>query len=433
MKEYAGSVLMFVENGFPADSRVRNEAFTLAANGYKVTVIALRGPAEARRETVGGVTVYRIRRLTLFEKLPGARPSGMKALLGRLSVVGGYLAEYIYFTAACLVLSWYIALREGFDVAHAHNPPDTLFVVGAIHKLFGRKFVFDHHDLSAELYLSRYRKTTEGSVTWVLKLLEKLSVTLADVVIETNESYRAIDVRRNGIDPDKVFIVRNGPDLARVRLVEPDQRLRSMGRTILGYVGAMNPQDGVDYLLRALSRLVHDLGRTDFYCVLIGDGDSRAALESQAIELKVADRVLFTGFIPEEDLWRYLSSADICLDPNPSSPLNDVSTWIKVMEYMALGKPVISFDLKETRSTASDAALYVTPNDETGFAEAIAQLMDDPVRRHKMGEFGTRRVQSHLGWHITSQNLVKAYGRLCAKAAYPEANRPEASRPAATL
>jgi glycosyltransferase involved in cell wall biosynthesis len=382
---------------------------------------------------VAGVTVYRIPRLTLFAKLPGARPSGMKALLNRLTVVVGYVAEYIYFTSACLVLSWYIALREGFDVAHAHNPPDTLFLVGAIHKVFGRKFVFDHHDLSAELYLSRYRKTTDGAVTRVLKLLEKLSVRLADVVIETNESYRAIDIERNGIDPDKVFIVRNGPDLRRVRLVEPNQRLRSTGHTILVYVGAMNPQDGVDYLLRALSHLLHDLRRTDFYCVLIGDGDSRAALESQAITLKVADRVLFTGFIPDEDLLRYLSSADICLDPNPSSPLNDVSTWIKVMEYMALGRPVISFDLKETRTSASDAALYVTPNDETAFAEAIAQLMDDPARRRKMGEFGTRRVQSHLGWHITSQNLVKAYGRLCAKTAYPNPAVPDASRPATTL
>src|ERR1700687_5585064 len=159
MKAYAGSVLMFVEHCFLADPRVRKEAFTLAANGYRVTVIALRGPAETRRETVGGVSVYRIPRLTLFEKLPGARPSGIKALLNRARVVVGYLAEYIYFTSACLALSWYIALREGFDVAHAHNPPDTLFVVGGIHKVFGRKFVFDHHDLSAELYLSRYRKT----------------------------------------------------------------------------------------------------------------------------------------------------------------------------------------------------------------------------------------------------------------------------------
>lgn len=418
---------MFVENCFPADTRVRNEAFTLAANGFNVNVIALRGPAERARETINGVTVYRIPRLTLFEKLPGAKPSGIKAILNRLRVVVGYFAEYIYFTSACLLVSLYIAVTEGCDVVHAHNPPDTLFAVGAVHKLFGRKFVFDHHDLSAELYLSRYGKTTESAVTRVLKLLEKCSVRLADVVIATNESYRATDIERNGIDPDKVFVVRNGPDLARVRLVEPDARLKSMGRTILGYVGAMNPQDGVDYLLRAVRYLVHDLKRTDFHCVLIGDGDSRVALESQAVELKIADWVWFTGFIPEEDLLRYLSTADICLDPNPSSPLNDVSTWIKVMEYMALGKPVISFDLKETRTSAADAALFVPPNDEVRFAEAIVQLMDDPARRRQMGEYGIARVQSQLGWHVTSQNLVKAYGRLFAKAPYQPAGRPAAT------
>jgi glycosyltransferase involved in cell wall biosynthesis len=419
---------MFVENCFPADTRVRNEAFTLAANGFKVNVIALRGDAEAPRERIDDVTVYRIPRLTLFEKLPGAKLSRTGALLNKLRVVVGYLAEYIYFTSACLVLSLYIAATEGFDVVHAHNPPDTLFVVGALYKVFGKKFVFDHHDLSAELYASRYKKTTDGSVARVLKLLEKLSVRLADVVIATNESYRAIDIQRNGIDPDKVFVVRNGPDLARVRFIEPDPQLRCMGRTILGYVGAMNPQDGLDYLLRALSHLVHDLKRTDFYCVLIGAGDSRATLESQAVELGIGDRVRFTGFIPDEDLLRYLSTADVCLDPNPSSPLNDVSTWIKVMEYMALGKPIVSFDLKETRTSACDAALYVTPNDERRFADAIARLMDDPAERCRMGELGKKRVRDHLGWHVTSQNLLKAYGRLCTTAPYQQAGlRPQPS------
>jgi glycosyltransferase involved in cell wall biosynthesis len=407
---------MLVENCFPADTRVRNEAFTLTENGYQVSVIALRGRDERPREVVNGVTVYRVPRLTLFEKLPDAGRSVFRALLNKVLVVVGYFTEYAYFTSACLALSIYVAFREGFDVVHAHNPPDTLFVVGAAHKLFGKKFVFDHHDLSAELYLSRYRKTADGLVTRVLKLFERLSVKLADVVIATNESYKAIDVRRNGIDAERVFVVRNGPELKRVRLVEPDQTLKARAQTILGYVGAMNPQDGVDYLLRALSHMVVQLKRADFYCVLIGDGDSRAALEAQAVELGIADRVWFTGFIPEADLLRYLSTADVCLDPNPSSPLNDVSTWIKVMEYMALGKPIVSFDLKETRTSAADAALYVTPNDEAEFAAAVVRLMDDPARRQQMGDYGRKRVSSDLGWHVTSRNLVKAYGRLFANA-----------------
>jgi len=403
---------MLVENCFPADARVRNEAFTLAKNRFHVSVIALRGATEPPREIVNGVAVYRVPRITLFKKLPDAESSRVRALLQRLQVVVGYFFEYGYFTLACLVGSFYVAAIDGFDVVHAHNPPDTLFVVGAIHRIFGKKFVFDHHDLSPELYLSRYRKTTDGLVSRSLRLLEKLSLKLADIAIATNESYRAIDIQRHAIDPDKVFVVRNGPDLARVRLVGRDSPLMSMGRTILCYVGAMNPQDGIDYLLRALGHLVHQLKRTDFYCVLIGDGDSREELESQALELGLGEYVRFTGFIPDEDMMRYLSTADICLDPNPSSPLNDVSTWIKVMEYMALGKPIVSFDLKETRISAGEAALYVTPNDEIAFARAIVQLMDDPAKRSQMGEYGRIRVHDELNWDVTSQNLLRAYRRL---------------------
>src|SRR6185295_9778121 len=176
-----------------------------------------------------------------------------------------------------------------------------------------------------------------------------------------------------------------------------------------------------------LGHVVHDRHRKDFYCVVIGDGDSLDELKSQAHTLGIADRVTFTGFIPDDDLLRYLSTADICLDPNPSSPLNDVSTWIKVMEYMALGKPIISFDLKETRTSSGEAALYVTPNDETEFAGAIVQLMDDPARRRTMGEYGVMRVQHALGWHVTSQNLVKAYNRLFDKASCERAGRAAAA------
>jgi glycosyltransferase involved in cell wall biosynthesis len=323
----------------------------------------------------------------------------------------GYVSEYLYFTTACLVVSCGIAVKEGIDVIHAHNPPDLLFLVGAFHKVFGRKFVFDHHDLSPELYQSRYA-TPSGLVTGGLALCERASVRLADVVIATNESYRAIDIQRNGIAPGRVFIVRNGPDLLRVRLTEPDAALRGRARIVLGYLGAMNPQDGVDYLLRALDYLRHSLNRSDFHCILIGDGDSLEALKHLATELRLDDCVTFTGFIPDDDMVRYLSTVDICLDPNPSSPLNDVSTWIKVMEYMALGKPVVSFDLRETRVSAGDAAVYVKPNDQMEFARTTAALMDDPARRARMAEVGRARVQHELGWHVTSQNLLRAYESL---------------------
>src|SRR5437899_4003219 len=272
MKASAGRVLMLVENEFPRDTRVRNEAFTLAAAGLQVSVIALRGKGEERRELINGVSVHRVPRLTVFKKLPQKRRSPIAVFVNRVRVLLGYVSEYLYFTTACLVVSCQIAVKEGIDVIHAHNPPDTLFLVGAFHKLFGRKFVFDHHDLSPELYRSRYA-TPSGLVTRGLAFCERASVTLADVLIATNESYRAIDIQRNGIAPGKVFIVRNGPDLLRVRLTEPDAALRGRARIILGYLGAMNPQDGVDYLLRALDCLRHSLNRSDFHCILIGDGD----------------------------------------------------------------------------------------------------------------------------------------------------------------
>src|SRR5215831_15334030 len=217
MKASAGRVLMLVENNFPADTRVRNEAFSLAANGYGVTVMALRGKKEVPREVVRGVTVYRVPRLTLFEKLPDAENSIVKRLLNKVFRVVGYVTEYLYFTSACLLVSSYVAFREGFDVVHAHNPPDTLFVVGAVHKLFGKRFVFDHHDLSPELYRSRFN-VANGFVTRGLELCERFSLKLSDVAIATNESYRDIDIERAALDPAKVFVVRNGPDLKRVRL-----------------------------------------------------------------------------------------------------------------------------------------------------------------------------------------------------------------------
>ena len=411
MKEYAGKILMMVENFFPADARVRNEAFTLSEKGYKVSVIALRGHAEKTHQIVNGISVYRIPKITLFKKVASARRTPFRKILRKVQAVVGYTFEYCYFTFACLFVSLYVAVREGFDVLHVHNPPDTLFLVGAIHKVFGKQFIFDHHDLCPELYLSRY-KAKDDIMSHALRLLEKLSLKMADIAIVTNESYRAIDIRRASLNPDKVFVVRNGPDLERVRLRAPDRALAGAGRTILGYIGRMNPQDGVDYLLRALRYLVHEIGRTDVYCVLIGDGDSVDQLKLQAASLAIGDHVLFTGLVSDEDAMRYLSTADICLDPDPSSPLNDVSTWIKIMEYMALAKPIVSFDLKETRTSAGDAAVYVTPNNEMEFARAIAQLMDDPERRRKMGEYGRMRVERDLSWKVVSQNLLLAYNTL---------------------
>ena len=407
-----GRVLMFVENHFPGDVRVKNEADMLTSAGYAVTVIGLKGKKDTVSSlVVDGIQVYLIPRVTLFNKTRKDNPTGFQKLWLRLVSLMGYMWEYGYFTSACFVMSLYVAMKHGFDVIHAHNPPDTLFLVAAVYKPFGKKFVFDHHDLCPELYRSRYT-AENGFLTGLLGLFEKGSLGLADVTIATNESYRQIQIERGGVKPENVFVVRNGPNLQRVAARTPSERLRRMNKSILCYVGALNPQDGVDYLLRSLRDLVYKLGRKDFYCVIMGNGDSLEDLRNLAKELNLEGYVELTGYVSEEDLMSNLSAADICVDPDPSSPLNDVSTWIKIMEYMAMGKPIVTYDLKETHWSAQDAALYVKPNNELEFAEAIALLMDRPDLRAQMGEFGRQRIERELKWDIVGQNLVHAYARL---------------------
>lgn len=403
---------MFVENHFPSDSRVKNESDILRDAGYSVTVVCLRGKNEsARSKVVDGIQVYSIPKINFFSKTQKDNPVGLRRLWWRMVALIGYMWEYAYFTGACLVVSLFVSMRHGFDVIHAHNPPDTLFLVAAIYKPFGKKFVFDHHDLCPELYQSRY-KADKGLLTNMLALFEKGSLKLADITIATNESYRRIQIERGKVKPESVFVVRNGPNLHRVTYRPPSDRLRKMDKSILCYIGALNPQDGVDYLLRSLQHLRYKLNRKDFYCVIMGSGDSLEDLRSLAKDLNLEGYLELTGYVSEEDLMSNLSAADICVDPDPSSPLNDVSTWIKIMEYMALGKPIVTYDLYETRWSAQDAALYIKPNDEMAFAEGIAKLMDRPDLRAKMGEYGRQRIQRDLKWDVVGQNLVSAYKTL---------------------
>ena len=411
MKESAGRILMFVENAFPQDTRVKNEADALTAAGYAVTVVAIRKLGQPRSELLEGIQVYRIPRLELFEKTPRENPGLVWRLWIKLKSVLGYVSEYVYFTSACFLMSLYVALKHGFDVIHAHNPPDTLFLVALPYKLLGKKYIFDHHDLCPELYRSRY-KAGHDFLARVLQWVEWGNLKLADVTIATNESYKQIQIQRGGRKPETVFVVRNGPNRSRMEAPPPSQRLRQKGKTILCYIGSLNPQDGVDYLLRSLRHLLYDLKREDFHCVIIGSGDSLGDLRELAQELKLTGHVELPGFISDEELRESLSAADICMDPDPSSPLNDVSTWIKIMEYMAYGKPIVSFDLKETRFSAQDAALFVPCNDEMAFAKATAKLMDNGELRERMGRFGRERVEKELAWTVVSKNLLAAYDAL---------------------
>ena len=404
---------MLVENYVPQDTRVMNEASLLTEAGHRVKIIALRSNGQAGHEILNGVEVYRLPTLDLFKKTPFANVNRLNLLFVTLKSFLGYLVEYFYFTAACLIVSTYIFVSRGFDVLHAHNPPDTLFLVALPFKLLGKKFVFDQHDLCPELYRSRYR-AAEGFATRVLKILEWCSLKLADVSIATNESYKQIQIERANKNPRDIFIVRNGPNQVRMTQVAPSARLRSMDKCILCYIGSLNPQDGVDHLLRALRHLLCELKRSDFHCVIMGSGDSLQDLRDLAEKLQLNGCVDLAGFVSDEDLQANLAAADICVDPDPSSPLNDVSTWIKVMEYMAYAKPIIAFDLKETRFSAGEAAIYVQPNKEAEFAQAIVELMEQPELRKKMGAHGRRRIEQELQWNKVGRNLLAAYETLLA-------------------
>jgi glycosyltransferase involved in cell wall biosynthesis len=411
MNGSAGRILMFVENAFPNDTRVKNECDALTEAGYTITVVALRKRDQPRSEMINGVRVYRIPRLELFQKTARENPTRLQRVWLTVKSLLGYVSEYVYFTSACFVMSVYVAFRHGFDVIHAHNPPDTLFLVALPWKLVGKRYVFDHHDLCPELYRSRYG-ARQDVLARVLQWVEWGNLRLADVTIATNESYKQVHVQRGGRNPETVFVVRNGPNRGRMKVTTPSPRLRQMAKKILVYIGSLNPQDGVDYLLRSLQHLVYDLKRDDFHCVVIGSGDSLEDLRELKGQLQLNGQVELTGYVSDKELQECLAAADICVDPDPSSPLNDVSTWIKVMEYMAYGKPIVSFDLKETRFSAQDAALFVPCNDEMAFAKAIATLMDNPDLREKMGRFGRERVEKELQWAVVSKNLVKAYASL---------------------
>lgn len=407
-------ILMFLENlPLPHDVRVRREAFALASAGYRVTVICPAATGQPSREIINGVRVYRYHAF--------AAANGLLA----------YLWEYAYAMAATFALSIVAFLSEGFDAIHAHNPPDTFVFIALFYKLFGKRFVYDHHDLSPEMYAARFRGGGRPVVYRALVWLEKLSCRLADHVIVTNESYKKVALDRGGVPETRITIVRNGVDLSRVMApIEPDRTLRQMGKTIIGYVGLLAVQDGVDYLLRALHYLIHGLGRTDFYCVIVGVGDALEKLQALAQELGLQDYVRFTGPVFGEDLRRLLSAADICVDSSPANPYTDRSTMVKIMEYMSLGKPIVAFDLPEHRFTARGAAAYVTPNDERAFACTLAQLMDDPNRRMALGAYGRCRIQTQLAWEYSIPNLLSAYREVLPAAEIAETVIAHKSKPA---
>jgi glycosyltransferase involved in cell wall biosynthesis len=390
-------VLIIVENmAVPIDPRVWNQATSLHANGYEVAVLCPRRKDCPRGyELLDGVHIYR-------HPTP---KEGNDPL--------GYLYEYsVALFWEFLYTSW-IFLRRGFHVIQGCNPPDDIFLVAMPFKLFGVKYIFDHHDACPELYLSKYEDP--GTFYKIQVWLEKMTYRFSDVVMATNHSYKELAVTRGGMAPEDVFVVRNGPDLEKLRAVPVVPVLRHGKPYLVGYVGNMSEQEGLDVLLDVALHL-KNMGRRDIHFTCVGGGPGLPGLQRMVRDKHLEDTVNFTGRIPFRDLLDILSTADVCVNPDKPCKMNDISTMIKIMEYMALGKPIVQFDFKEGRFSAQEASLYADTSDQVqDFANKILWLIDNPDERKRMGDFGRRRVEEQLAWDYSVPHLLAAYEKAFSK------------------
>jgi glycosyltransferase involved in cell wall biosynthesis len=384
-------VLVIVENlPCPFDRRVWQEALALRAFGYEVTIICPKGHGCTKSfEVLEGVHIYRY-------YLPVEADSAY-----------GYALEYAASLFMEFALSLRIAVTRGFDVIHGCNPPDTIFLIALFYKAFGKRFIFDHHDINPELYEAKFGKRD----FWyrLVRRLERWTFATANVSIATNESYRRIAIERGGMNPSRVFVVRSGADLARVRALPPRPGLRRGKKYLVGYVGVIGKQEGLDLLLESIAYMRRTLRRDDTHFIVVGDGTELVALRHLSRQLAIEDCVEFTGRLPDTALWEILSTADVCVNPDRANEMNDKSTMNKILEYMALGKPIVQFDLTEGRCSAGEASAYARANDIADFAIKLCKLLDDPERRRVMGAIGRRRVEDGLAWHHQIPQLLKAY------------------------
>jgi glycosyltransferase involved in cell wall biosynthesis len=390
-------VLIIVENlAVPFDDRVWKEATTLQQNGYQVTVLCPRGQGyTAAYEHRNGVHIYRH---------PAPREGHGPF---------GYLVEFASALFWELFYSWYIFLRRGFHVLQGCNPPDTLFLIALPFKLFGIRYIFDHHDANPELYLSKFER--EDLLYRAQVWLERCTYRVADVIMATNQSYRRLALTRGSSQPEDVFVVRNGPDLETFRTVPRNPVFKYGKPYLVAYVGTMSTQEGLEILLEAAA-LLKRTGRRDVHFTCVGGGPGLATLRGLVKSWDLEDTVNFTGRVSGELLREILSTGDVCVNPDKPCRMNDISTMIKIMEYMALGKPIVQFDLQEGRFSAGDASVYCNNDDPVqSMAERICWLLDHPEERQQMGNFGRRRVVEALAWEHSIPHLLAAYERAFSK------------------
>jgi len=401
-------VLILVENlPLPFDRRVWHEARTLTAAGAEVEVVCPKGRGfEAEYEELEGVRIHR-------HDLPIDAAGAL-----------GYVREYGAALAYQMRLANEIYAVRPFDTIQACNPPDLLFLVARLFRSRGVRFIFDHHDICPELYEAKFGK--RDALWRLMGRLEKASFRAADVSIATNESYAKIARERGGMAPEDVFVVRSGPDIARLKRVDPNPDWKKGREHLIGYVGVMGDQEGLDLLLESARILCLEQGRSVQFA-LVGGGPALEGLEAQAAGMGLSDHVTFVGRAPDATLFEVLSTADVCVNPDRVNPMNDLSTMNKIMEYMAFEKPIVQFEVTEGRVSAGEASLYAAPNDPGDLAAKLAALLDDPEDRARRGAFGRRRVVEELGWERQIEPLIAAYLRAAEKA--PRAEGAENGRP----
>ncbi len=387
---------MLLENNcFPEDNRVLQEAETLVEAGYDVTVVSPNARSNRKLwDNVGKVGVYRY---------PAA--CEIDGLLG-------YSLEYGYSLSMLFLISLFVFVRRGFDAVHVHTPPDMTGVIAIFYQFLGKKFVFDLHDLSPELYQARRGDDKQNLLYRVLRYFERLACRRADRLIATNITQHHVQTERCGAEPHRCYVVRNGPKQDFLGDVQPNQDLLRPNRLILGYIGAIGIQDGVDEVVRVVHALTTLHNRTDFLAVIIGDGPALQGLKKLAKQLDVSELIQFMGKVPFASVPAYIAAFDICLTPDPSNAYNDSCTTIKTMEYMALRKPTVCFRTRENEFTAGDAALYADDNDVLAFAAQAVRLMDDPALRASMGQIARERIDRAFTWEHNASVLVELYRSL---------------------
>jgi len=387
-------VLILVQNlPVPFDRRVWQEGLALTNAGYDVHIVCPRTKDyPLRREMIKGIRIYRYR--------PGPEARRPAA----------YLAEYGIAIISQLYLALRIRLRHRIAVTHVCNPPDLLFLVALPLMALGSRLIYDHHDVCPELMLAKGHGSSSLQVR-LTKLFERLTYRACDVSIETNESYRDIALSRGRMSSDNVFVVRSAPDNDRFANARPDEKWLFGRKHLVAYVGVMGLQDGLDYIVDAAQVIIDDWRRQDIQFVLVGSGPELPRLKERVRHVGIEDQVLFTGRLPEQDLGAVLASSDVCVNPDEANTMNDISTMNKVLEYMALGKPIVQFDLHEGRVSAGDASLYAKRNDATSLAECIVRLVDDVETRYSMGQIGIQRLTTSLSWELQIPNLLAAYAR----------------------